>query len=132
MNLKLIRSYKSENYTIGKLYIDDVYFCDTLEDKVRVLKSKEDKVYGKTAIPEGNYDVKLYNSPRFKRFLPLLIDVPFFTGVLIHSGNTPEDTEGCILLGENKVKGKVINSKKYENQLVNLILDEKEIKIEVC
>ena len=132
MELKLIRVYKSDTYTIGKLYINGNFFCDTLEDTVRVLNSKEDKIYGKTAIPSGIYEVKLYKSPKFGRYLPLLINVPFFTGILIHSGNTPEDTEGCILLGDNNEKGKVYNSKKYEKELVNLILDEKKIMIEIC
>jgi hypothetical protein len=132
VELKLIRVYKSDTYTIGKLYINGNFFCDTLEDTVRVLNSKEDKIYGKTAIPSGIYEVKLYKSPKFGRYLPLLINVPFFTGILIHSGNTPEDTEGCILLGDNNEKGKVYNSKKYEKELVNLILDEKKIMIEIC
>ncbi len=91
-----------------------------MEDKVRDL-TKEKKVPGKTAIPAGTYKVALTYSARFKRMLPLLLDVPYFTGIRIHAGNTHEDTEGCLLLGENKVKGKVINSRFWVNKLINLI-----------
>lgn len=104
--VKLIRSFKGPDYTIGKLYIDGKYFCDTLEDAVRKVK-----IPGKTAIPAGTYFCVWSHSPRFGRILPELIDVLNYTGVRIHTGNTADDTEGCILVGENKVKGKVINSK---------------------
>lgn len=119
MELKVIRRYKGENYTIGSLYIDGKYFCDTLEDPVRDLKvDGTGKEPGKTAIPAGTYSVALGYSPKFRRELPRLQDVPFFSGILIHRGNDAEDTSGCILVGENKVKGKVINSTKYEVELV--------------
>jgi len=127
MNLLLKRRFLGDNYTIGTLYIDGKRFCDTLEDKViDVDKSgkfdnKEVKVYGESAIPYGEYEIKLYLSPRFKRILPLLKDVPHFSGILIHRGNKHEDTHGCILVGENKVKGQVINSTKYEKELVSLL-----------
>lgn len=120
MNLKLIRIYLKEKYTIGKLYIDGKYFCDTLEDRVRDLR-KEGKVPGETAIPAGTYKVIVNISPRFKRKLPRLLDVPGFDGILIHRGNTPEDTAGCILVGENKIAGKVINSTAYEQKLTQLL-----------
>lgn len=120
MKLTLKRRFYGEYYTIGSLFVDCQYFCDTLEDKVRDL-TKEKKVYGKTAIPAGTYPVILNRSPRFKRRLPRLLKVPFFDGILIHRGNTHEDTHGCILVGENKVKGKVINSTKYEVELVKRI-----------
>ena len=81
-------------YTAGSLFIDDVWFCYTLEDKVR-----DKKIYGETAIPYGTYDVIVTMSARFKKMLPLLLNVPNFTGVRIHSGNTKENTEGCILVG---------------------------------
>ncbi|NLZ94625.1 MAG: hypothetical protein GX921_02220, partial [Bacteroidales bacterium] len=110
MKLKLIRKYKCPNYTIGHLYINDKYFCDTLEDKVRQLDSIEDKIKHKTAIPEGKYKVVVTMSPKFKRLLPLLLNVPFFEGIRIHRGNDENDTSGCIIVGENKIKGKVINS----------------------
>jgi hypothetical protein len=116
MNIQLKRRYLGEGYTIGSLSIDGQYFCDTLEDAVRQVK-----VYGKTAIPYGRYNIILNVSPRFGRILPRLLDVPQFEGVLIHRGNTAEDTAGCILVGENKVKGKVINSTPYEIGLVKMM-----------
>ena len=132
MKLKLKRIFGNENYTIGKLYIDDVYFCDTLEDKVRILNSIKDKVKHETAISEGIYDVVLTMSPKFKRLLPLLLNVQYFRGIRIHRGNKAEDSSGCIILGENKVKGKVINSTQYELELVKILSETKEkITIEI-
>lgn len=106
MNILVKRTFKGPEYTIGKLYIDGAYFCDTLEDTVRTGV----KIAGKTAIPAGKYKVKKTWSTRFKKTLPEILNVPNFTGVRIHSGNTAKDTEGCLLLGLNKVKGSVINS----------------------
>lgn len=120
MELLVKRTYKGETYTIGKLYVDGTYFCDTLEDKVRNLPT-EHKVAGATAIPAGRYDVTVNRSPRFGRDLPRLLNVPYFDGVLIHRGNTDADTAGCILVGENKVKGRVINSTSYEVRLVTTL-----------
>lgn len=117
MKLKIERKYKKDNYTIGNFYIDNELFCNTLEDKVRDLPN-EKKVPGQTAIPSGNYEVVLSYSTKFKRLLPEILNVPYFTGIRIHRGNTKEDTEGCPLLGENKVKGKVINSTPYEIELI--------------
>ena len=122
-----IKRYKTPDYTIGKLYIDGKYFCDTLEDIDRGLNSsmsKEEilkiKQKGITAIPTGTYNITLnIISPRFSKVnqykdidgkLPRLLNVPGFEGILIHIGNTAKDTDGCILVGENKVKGQVINS----------------------
>lgn len=127
MKLKLHRTFKGDSYTIGKLYIDGEYFCDTLEDRDRGLfqnmpleQIKEKKVMHQTAIPTGTYKVTLsVQSPKYsqrkqydfcKGYLPRLIDVPGFEGILIHIGNKPGDSSGCILVGENKVKGQVINS----------------------
>ncbi|MEG2150281.1 MAG: DUF5675 family protein [Bacteroidaceae bacterium] len=128
--LQLKRVAKKETYTIGKLYVDGKYFCDTIEDKVRDLP-KEAKIAGKTAIPAGTYQIIVNQSPRFKRLLPRLLAVPYFDGVLIHRGNTAEDSSGCIILGENKVVGKVINSTGYELRLVGLLRGEKNIIIEI-
>lgn len=114
MELILERIALKDTYTIGKLYIDGIYFCDTLEDKVRDIKIK-----GETAIPYGTYKGKITYSPRFKKLLPLILDVPNFSGIRIHSGNTENDTEGCILVGENKVIGKVINSRIIFNKLMS-------------
>lgn len=117
MDIKLKRIAKRDTYTIGKLYIDGKYQCDTLEDKDRGLSQsmqieeiKKHKVYSKTAIPTGKYEVIWSYSPRFKKMLPLLMDVPGFNGVRIHNGNTAAHTSGCILLGVNSAVGKVLNS----------------------
>ena len=128
--LLLKRIAKKPTYTIGKLYVDGIYFCDTIEDKVRDLPH-EPKVYGETAIPAGTYKVIVNMSPKFKRLLPRLLNVPYFDGILIHRGNTEKDSAGCIILGENKVVGKVINSTGYEQRLVELLKNEKDIQIEV-
>ena len=121
MKVLVKRIYKGDTYTIGRMFIDGQYVCDTLEDPVRSLNEYEDKVYGKTAIPEGVYQVKLTYSPRFKKILPEILNVQFFSGIRIHAGNTAEDSEGCILVGENKVKGKVINSKKTLEKLMKIL-----------
>lgn len=127
MKLKLHRTFKGDSYTIGKLYIDGEYFCDSLEDKDRGLDDKmslwsikQIKVKDQTAIPTGTYTVTLaVQSSKYshkkqydfcKGYLPRLIDVPCFEGILIHIGNKAGDSSGCILVGENKVKGQVINS----------------------
>ena len=123
-----------ESYTIGSLSIDGKKFCDTLEDRVRdlnkngVFDGDEKKVYGETAIPYGTYDVVVDYSPKFKRELPRLQNVKHFEGILIHRGNTAEDSAGCILVGENKVKGKVINSTPYEKELVRILKEAQDRK----
>ena len=127
MKLLLQRIAQTPEYTIGRLYIDDKFFCNTLEDAVR-----EEKIAGKTAIPEGIYNVVVNRSPKFKRDLPLLLDVPNFEGIRIHRGNTAKDTSGCILVGLNKVKGKVLDSTKYELELTRILKSTNEdITIEV-
>lgn len=142
MKLKLKRRFFAEEYTIGTLSIDGVQFCDTLEDKNRdhnkdgdLNDPGEGKVYAKTAIPFGTYKVIVNRSPKFKRDLPRLLDVPHFEGILIHRGNTDKDSAGCILVGENKVKGQVINSTQYENELVkrlkSAIKKGEEVEIEI-
>lgn len=140
MRLKLTRRYKGEAYTIGTLSIDGKYFCDTLEDRDRGLDQsmteaniRHTKVKGATAIPTGTYRIDMATiSPRFKtrwwakRFggiVPRLVGVRGFTGVLIHPGNTAADTDGCILVGENKVKGQVVNSAATYVRLVRAMLD---------
>ena len=120
MELVLKRIALRETYTIGHLYVNGKYFCDTCEDKVRDL-TKESKVYAETAIPYGRYKICLCISPKFKRLLPKLLNVPHFEGVLIHRGNTAADSAGCILVGENKEVGKVLNSTKMEQNLVSML-----------
>ena len=140
MKIQVKRIAKRSSYTVGKMYLDGKYFCDTLEDTDRNLSQdtrldaiKRIKIYGRTAIPTGTYKVVINKSPKFGRMLPRLMDVPGFEGVLIHRGNTDKDTAGCILVGENKIVGKVINSTAYEIQLVKLLTDcqNKGDKIEV-
>lgn len=123
--MELKRIARKDTYTIGKLYIDGVYFCDTLEPTDRGLvgsmsesQIKAIKVKGKTAIPTGTYNMALTHSPRFKRILPLLLGVKGFDGVRVHAGNTAKDTEGCILVGKNDVVGKVTNSRNTLSKLL--------------
>lgn len=115
MELRVKRVALKSDYTIGRLYVDGEYVCDTLEDAVR-----DTKIYGKTAIPCGTYKITMdVVSPKFKDRswakpydgkLPRLIDVPNYEGVLIHVGNTAEDTSGCLLVGQNRAVGKLVNS----------------------
>lgn len=122
MELSLNRFFKGELYTISHLCVDGEYFCDTIEDTVRVLgEHGEGKIPDKTAIPAGTYKITLAYSPKFKRIMPLLLNVPFFQGILIHTGNTQDDSSGCIIVGENKVKGKVINSQITFNKLYPIL-----------
>ena len=107
MRLKLVRTEFYRSNTIGRLYIDGVFECFTLEDAVR----KGPKVYGQTAIPEGEYCITLDFSPRFQRILPRLYHVPNFEGVLIHTGNKAEQTEGCILVGRSEKDAYIEESK---------------------
>lgn len=105
MKIKVNRIYKGETYTIGKMYLNGEYFCDTLEDAVRSVK-----IPNETAIPAGTYKVEVTYSPKFKRDLPLLIDVPDYTGIRIHNGSNKDHTSGCILVGFNKTKGQLTDS----------------------
>lgn len=119
MRILLQRHALKAGYTIGRMEINGRYFCDTLEDTDRGLRESmtEDeiaalKVKGATAIPTGTYRIDMQTrSPRFGRVLPRLVSVKGYSGVLIHSGNTAADTEGCILVGENRERGKVLNSR---------------------
>jgi len=128
LELGIIRRFLGEKYTIGTFLIEDLRLCDTLEDKSRDLNNDGDlsdpgetKVKGETCIPVGRYRVKMAYSPHFKRRLPLLIGVKTHSGILIHRGNTPADTLGCILPGENKIKGQVINSTYYEVKICKAV-----------
>lgn len=119
MQILIQRHALKEGYTIGRMEINGKYFCDTLEDTDRGLRESMTeaeiaalKVKGATAIPTGTYRIDMQTrSPRFGRVLPRLVSVKGFAGVLIHSGNTAADTEGCILVGENRERGKVLNSR---------------------
>ena len=125
MELRLERKYRNNNYCIDKLYINGKYFSDVLEDPDRGLTDnmsleeiKKVKIKGNTCIPYGTYNITITYSPRFKKNLPLLNNVKGFDGIRIHSGNKPQDTEGCLLPGFNKVKGQVIDSRVTTDKLI--------------
>ena len=125
MELRLERKYRNNNYCIDKLYINGKYFSDVLEDPDRGLTDtmsleeiKKIKIKGNTCIPYGTYNITITYSPRFKKNLPLLNNVKGFDGIRIHSGNKPQDTEGCLLPGFNKVKGQVIDSRVTTDKLI--------------
>lgn len=143
MELTLKRIARREKYTIGRLYIDGKYFCDTIEDKDRGLSqalpvtvNQNLKRRGVTAIPVGRYRVTLdVVSPKFSKKtayqfcggkLPRLINVPAFDGVLIHIGNTANDTEGCILVGKNTEVGKVLQSTVTFRELYEVLKQAKD------
>ena len=147
MKLILKRIALRDTYTIGKHYIDDVYFCDTLEDKVRDLNKNgkfdngEKKVYSETAIPYGTYKVDINTvSPRFKNRvwakpyggkIPRLLNVNSFEGVLIHPGTTSKDTSGCLLVGRNTIVGKLTQSQNIFHKLMSKLKGQKDITIEI-
>ena len=125
MELRLERKYRNNSYCIDKLYINGKYFSDALEDPDRGLTDtmsleeiKKIKIKGNTCIPYGTYNITITYSPRFKKNLPLLNNVKGFDGIRIHSGNKPQDTEGCLLPGFNKVKGQVIDSRVTTDKLI--------------
>lgn len=135
MEIKVDRKWKKETYSIGNLYINGKYFCNTLEDKDRGLKQtdpialiKSRKVYGETAIPTGRYEITLaITSPKYSAVkwykdlcngkMPRLLNVPGFDGILIHPGNTALDSFGCLLVGRNTAKGKVTDSRNWFKKL---------------
>lgn len=137
MKLVVDRKWKKSTYTISNLYIDGVKFCNVIEDTDRNLSSnmnlntiKNIKVKGKTAIPTGTYKVTLsVQSPKYtksktmmefcKAYMPRLLNVPGWEGVLIHPGNTAADSEGCLIVGKNDVVGKVTNSTYWFKELYN-------------
>ena len=128
MKLEVKRHFKGPKYTIGRLFVDGVYECDTLEDTVR---QDGVKIAGQTAIPAGKYPVRITYSPRFKKMLPMLDNVPNFTGVRIHTGNTAADTEGCILVGYNRVKGRVCDSRAAFKRLFAKLETAGQIEIKI-
>lgn len=138
MKLILKRIAFKDTYTIGKLYIDGKYFCDTLEDKDRGLDDSmtveeilRKKKYGQTAIPTGTYKVQITYSPKYKRMMPLILNVKGYSGIRIHSGNTDKDTLGCLLVGKNTKVGMVTDSRNTYSKLFALMKDKKDITIEI-
>ena len=138
MKIELIRIAFKDTYTIGKLYVDDTYFCDVLEDVDRGLDSSmseseilEKKVKGQTAIPTGHYVINITYSPKYKRMMPLMLNVKGFSGIRIHSGNSSKDTEGCLLVGKNKKVGMVLESRDTYQRLFKMMEGEKNITIDI-
>ena len=131
MNLTLKRLILTPNDTEGERYVNNVYFCKTLEDANRDLNkngqfdNSEKKVYGETCIPYGKYKIILSYSPKFKRELPEILEVPNFQGIRIHRGNKVADTLGCILCGVKVNNGYLSNSTPYEIKLVELFKQAK-------
>ncbi|WP_302586104.1 DUF5675 family protein [uncultured Alistipes sp.] len=132
MKIELERMVRKAAYTVGRLFVDGRYFCDTLEDTDRdanrngVFDSGERKVYARTAIPNGTYRVTLERSPKFSpryggRRVPRLHGVPHFEGILIHTGNTADDSAGCILVGRNSAPGRLTGSLAAFNGLLPLL-----------
>lgn len=138
MELVLKRIAKKNDYTIGRLYIKKMvldeylageeleYVCDTLEPKWRDYAKGARKIKGKSAIPEGRYPVVITYSPKFKQWLPLLVNVARFFGIRFHAGCTVKDTQGCILVGLNLKKGMVLNSRKYVDIIKSKIVEAKD------
>lgn len=145
----LKRTYKGEDYTIGHIYIDGEYICDTIEDKDRGLTDQMSqqeivkiKVANKTAIPTGTYKLTLdVVSPKFiqKAYyysfcngkLPRLLKVKGFDGVLIHKGKDQDSSSGCIIVGYNKIKGQVVNSQQAFEKLYKTIQAKKITEITI-
>lgn len=138
MRIELVRIAFKETYTIGKLYVDGKYFSDVLEDVDRGLDSSmseseilKKKVKGQTAIPTGHYVINITYSPKYKRMMPLLLDVKGFSGIRIHSGNSSKDTEGCLIVGKNKKVGMVLESRDTYQRLFKIMEGQKEITIDI-
>jgi hypothetical protein len=122
VNLKLCREIFTEESTTGELFIDGEFYCFTLEDRDRYLEiTPNEKIYGRSAIPRGIYNIVIDHSPKFQRRLPHILNVPGFLGVRIHPGNTPEDTEGCILVGEKRDENIITGSVAVFNPLMERI-----------
>lgn len=144
MELRIDRKYKKHNYTISNLYINNKWFCNVLEDADRGLDNSmsideilELKKPNITAIPRGTYEITLdIISPKFSKYdfykevcngkLPRLKNVKGFDGILIHCGSTDKNSSGCLLVGLNKIKGQLVNSKETFKQLYKILQDGKD------
>lgn len=145
MEIILHRSFLGKDYSVGHIYIGGSVFCDTIEDVDRDIDQatslaviRQKKVYGKTAIPTGRYKVELSPSPNYQKkaltdsyfrqyanAMPHLLNVPGFSGILIHPGTTANDTEGCVLVGRNLVKGKILQSRDTFSRLYSILSETK-------
>ena len=132
MKLTLQRYLFTNDYTMGLLFIDGLFFCDTIEDKFRGNDLSKTKVYGETCIPYGVYDVKITWSPKNKKYMPQIMNVPYFEGIRIESGNTAKDSLGCVIVGIKSENGKVLESRKTYNALMKRLEGTKYIKIDIC
>lgn len=129
MELKVGRFKSNHGVTIGELWINNKFFCYTLEDEIRPVLAK---IWGKTAIPQGKYTVILSFSNRFQKYLPEILNVPGFKGVRIHSGNSHLDTHGCLLVGQSTNGYNLFDSKDAMDRLmVELKLIENKEKITI-
>ena len=126
MEIEVKRTTFTDNSTIGEMYLNGRFFCYTLEDKVRDVK-----IDNETAIPTGEYGVIINMSNRFKRLMPLILNVKNFTGVRIHNGNSKKDTSGCILVGKTKGVDFIGDSVKAFNELMVILKNEKTIKLTI-
>lgn len=129
MVIRIDRQWKKAEYTISRVFINGNYYgCNALEDTDRgllqamqITELQRRKIKGKTAIPRGYYDVRITYSQKYKRMMPLVVDVPAFSGIRLHSGNSAKDTEGCILFGKNDKVGWISDSRYWTNKIYNEI-----------
>lgn len=142
MELLVERKYKKDKYTIGNLSINGEYFSNTLEDKDRNLSQsmsenqiKKIKVYGETAIPTGRYKVERTWSPKFGKKMIEIKNVPGFSGIRMHAGKSDKNSSGCILVGENRIKGQLIYSKYYsdllDQKVANALANKEDVYITI-
>lgn len=115
MRIRIERRWPKSTYIIGRIYIDGEFFCNSLELPYR---NNQNSI---SSIPTGTYEVINSYSAKFKRVLPLVLDVPGRSGIRFHRGNYPRDSHGCIICGENTKVGCVYNSTQYEQELVRRI-----------
>lgn len=138
LHILITRNWRKTDYTVGRLYVNGTQLCNTMEDTDRRLFQGQPlseilkiKVKGKTAIPTGTYRIRVTESPKFKRPLIEVVDVPGFSGIRIHALNTAEQSEGCIGPGLNTAPGRVTDSRKYENILTDMVAKEPEAYITI-
>ena len=139
MNLVVKRNVFTDTSTIGELWVNGTFFCYTLEDKDRgliqtqpITEIAQKKLFGKTAIPLGKYDLALTFSNRFQKYMPQVLNVPCFEGIRIHSGNNSEQTDGCLLVGMKKGENVILESKTAFNTLMSMLkTNEKKMKMTI-
>lgn len=138
LHILITRNWRKTDYTVGRLYVNGTQLCNSIEDTDRRLFQGQPlseilkiKVKGKTAIPTGTYRIRVTESPKFKRPLIEVVDVPGFSGIRIHALNSAEESEGCIGPGLNTAPGRVTESRKYENILTDMVAKEPEAYITI-